>query len=413
MGCGASADAAPNSAPAAVDTKHVANGDSVHIVDNHQPAPHASARHLFEATKIGDIEVKNRFIMAPLTRCRATPRTHVPTPVMVEYYAQRASAGLIIAEATMISGDHCAFYAEPGIYSAAQVEGWKKVTDAVHAKGGKIILQLQHGGRVCHSLNGPHEESAKNMQPCGPSAVGVTKHELDSYFNPTGAKIPYETPRELTEEEIPVIIGEFAQGAKNAIAAGFDGVEIHGANGYLVDQFLRASSNQRAHGRYSGTTVETRAQFALDVTTAVVQAVGAGRVGIRLSPLNSYNEMSDPEPEKLTKYLCEKLSALGVAFVHIMRADFFGVQKGNATEWVRQTFKGFVIANMGYTPEEAETAIASKAVDAVAFGTLFMANPDLPLRVLKQAPFNAPDFATAYTPGEKGYIDYPVLQVEA
>jgi len=368
---------------------------------------------LFEPAKIGDIEVKNRFVMAPLTRCRATPRTHVPTPVMVEYYAQRASAGLIVAEATMIAKDHCAFYAEPGIYNAEQIEGWKKVTEAVHAKGGKIILQLHHGGRVTHSLNAENEESAKAAQPVSPSGIPVTKHTLDGPFNPTGEKVPFETPRELTEEEIPVVIGQFAQAAKNAIAAGFDGVEVHGANGYLVDQFLKTSSNQRAAGRYSGATVETRAQFALDVVTAVAAAVGAGRTGIRLSPINSYNEMLDAEPERLTKYMCSKLSEMRIAYVHIMRADFFGAQHGDAAGWVRETFKGFVISNMGYKPEEAEAAVASKAVDAVAFGTLFLANPDLPLRVLKNAPLNAPDFSTAYTPGAKGYTDYPTLQVDA
>jgi N-ethylmaleimide reductase len=368
---------------------------------------------LFQPAKIGDIEVKNRFIMAPLTRCRATPRTHVPTPIMVEYYEQRATAGLIIAEATMVGDGQSAFWAEPGIYNEAQVAGWKPVTEAVHAKGGKIILQIWHGGRACHHLNGPNEDPAQNPQPVAPSAVAVTGHQIGAEFNPTGAKVDYDTPRALTEEEIPSIIAAYVRGAQNAIAAGFDGVEIHGANGYLIDEFLRDSANQRPDGRYSGKSVETRAQFALDVAAAVAAAIGAGKVGIRISPINSYNGMVDSNPEALTRYLCAKLSELNLAFLHVMRSDFFKAQQGDAQGWARESYKGFLIANMGYKADEANETIEAGKTDAIAFGVSFIANPDLVERVQKGAPLNPPDFATFYQGGVKGYTDYPMLQALA
>lgn len=367
---------------------------------------------LFEGGRIGGISVKNRFVVAPLTRCRATPRTHVPTPLMAEYYAQRAGAGLIICEATMVADNQSAFYAEPGIYNEAQVAAWRAVTEAVHAKGGKIILQLWHGGRSCIAANGNDSDAAKNPAPVAPSAIALTQHPVAEGFTAAGQKVPHDAPRELAEEEIPGVIEQFVAGARNAIAAGFDGVEVHGANGYLVDEFWRASTNKRAAGRYSGATVETRSQFAVDVMAAVAAAVGAERVGIRLSPLNSYHEMADPQPEALTRHLCERLSELGVGFVHVMRRDMFQAQAGDALRWVRDAFRGSVITNMGYTADDAEATVASGAADAVAFGTLFMANPDLPLRVQKGAPLNAPDFATAYRGGAKGYTDYPTL-VEA
>jgi N-ethylmaleimide reductase len=370
------------------------------------PAP-ASFDHLFQAGKIGDIEVKNRCIMAPMTRCRATPRTHVPTPIMATYYGQRASAGLIVTECTMVSPDQSAAYADPGIYSDAQVAGWKAVTEAVHAKGGKVICQIWHPGRAAHSINGPNEDASTNPKPVAPSAIAI-KAQMAGHSNPTGEKIDYEVPHELTEEEIAAVIGDFVKAAQNAIAAGFDGVEVHGANGYLIDQFWRASSNQRPAGRYSGATVETRSQFAIDVVAAVAAAIGAGKVGIRISPLNSFNEMVDPEPEQLTRYLCAKLAEMKIAFVHLMRADFFQAQKGDAVTWVREAFKGgFFISNMGYQPEEANSTIGAGTADAIAFGAVYTANPDLVERVQKGVALATPDYSTFYSGGEKGYIDYP------
>jgi N-ethylmaleimide reductase len=367
---------------------------------------------LFKSIKFGAIEAQNRFVMAPLTRCRATPRTHLPTPVMAEYYAQRASAGLIIAEATMIAPNASAFYSEPGIYNKDQIKGWRAVTDAVHAKGGKIALQIWHGGRACHSINGDNaQQQSQNPPPVAPSAIAIDG-DLPEYFTENYKKVPYEVPRALADEEMPGIIALYAQAAKNAIEAGFDGVEVHGANGYLIDEFLKSSANKRAAGIYSGLQVASRAQFALDVVRKVADAIGADRTGIRLSPLNSFNSMKDPETEALTRFLGEQLSPMGLAFLHVMRSDFMGKQKGDAIQWARQSFAGPLIANMGYKPEEAEHAIATGAVDAVAFGTLFMANPDLPERVKQHVELNAPDFKTAYTHTAKGYTDYPFLSVQ-
>lgn len=359
---------------------------------------------LFEPLQVGDLTLKNRIVMAPLTRCRATEHTHIPTEPMVTYYAQRASAGLIIAEATMVAANQSAFRAEPGIYSAEQIAAWKTVTDAVHAQGGLIILQIWHGGRSCVPLNSGGERNV------APSAIRIT-HGVDGQFNPTGEKIDHAEPRELTEEEIPGIIALFAQAAKNAIAAGFDGVEVHGANGYLIDQFWRSSSNQRKEGRYSGATVETRSQFLLDVVKAVAGAIGKGRVGVRLSPLNSYNDERDEDPIGLTRYALTQLNDLGIAFVHMMRADFFGVQKGDVVTVARELFKGgAVFVNMGYEPEEAESTVASKAVDVVAFGTKFLANPDLPRRIQLKAPLNPLRPQFFYSAGAEGYTDYPALE---
>jgi len=320
---------------------------------------------------------------------------------MVEYYAQRASAGLIIAEATMIQENQSAFWTEPGIYSAEQVQGWKKVTDAVHARQGRIFLQIWHGGRACAPENSEGTESV------APSAIAISNH-VGAEFNPSGEKIKYSTPRALTEAEIQEIIALYATAAKNAIEAGFDGVEIHGANGYLIDEFLRESANKR-DAPYGG-SIENRARFAIEVVEAVVAAIGADRVGIRLSPLNSYNDMKDSDPAAVVKYLCTKLSELKIAFVHMMRADFYGLQKGDVLKVARENFKGVIIANMGYEIDEAEEAIKAHEVDAVCFGVKFIANPDLPERAAKQAPLNVPRPQFFYARGAEGYTDYPTMQ---
>ncbi len=352
---------------------------------------------LFTPVTLGDLQLPNRIVMAPLTRCRADA-DHVPTDIMATYYGQRASAGLIIAEATMVLEGNSAFGGrEPGIYSAAQVAAWKKVTDAVHAKGGKILLQLWHGGRACHSLlnNG--------AQPVAPSALRI---ENDETHTPQGKK-PYEVPRALRDDELPGIVAGFRKAAENAKAAGFDGVEVHGANGYLLDEFLRDGSNKRT-GPYGG-PVENRARLLLEVTDAVIAIWGAGRVGVRISPLNSYNDMKDSDPVALTRHVAAELNRRGIAFLHVMRGDFFGVQKGDVVTPARAAFKGALMANMGYTPEEGAAAVAAGTLQAVCFGHHYISNPDLVERVRRGAALVEPDGKTFYSPGPAGYIDYPAL----
>lgn len=356
---------------------------------------------MFTPLKLGAVTVPNRFLMAPLTRCRATVDGHVPTDIMVEYYAQRASAGLIIAEATMIQDKQSAFYAEPGIYSAEQIAAWRKVTDAVHAKGGLIFLQIWHGGRACVAVN--HGEPT-----VAPSAIRIAAHGVQPEFNKLGEKIDYTEPRALELEEIPAIVGLYAKAATNAMEAGFDGVEIHGANGYLLDQFWRASANQRTD-KYGG-SVENRQRLMLEVVDAVCKAIGADRVGLRLSPLNSFNEMKDEDPIGLTEALCAELATRGLAFLHMMRADFFQAQTGDVLTAARKHFKGPIVANMGYTPEEAEEQVKSGLIDAVAFGTKFISNPDLPERVKAGAELAAFDAKTFYTREVEGYTTYPAMQ---
>lgn len=351
---------------------------------------------LFQPLRVGQLELTNRLFMAPLTRCRAEPG-HVPGALMAEYYAQRATAGLIIAEATMAMGGNSAFYAEPGIYNEAQVEGWRAVTDAVHGAGGRIFLQIWHGGRACHPFFNA------GAQPVAPSAIAITSDEVNT---PEGRK-PYTVPRELSDAEIPGIVAGFQKAAENAKAAGFDGVEVHGANGYLLDEFLRDGANKRT-GPYGG-PLPNRARLLIEVIEAVAGVWGADRVGVRNSPLNSFNSMSDSDPIGLVTWLGEKLSGYGLAYWHVMRADFLGVQTGDVMTAARAAYRGVLVGNMGYSPQEAAEAIAAKKLDAVAFGTPFLANPDLPSRLRAGAALNIPDPSTFYSPGPKGYTDYPSL----
>ena len=351
---------------------------------------------LFSPLQAGALKLPNRILMAPLTRCRADA-DHVPTALMAEYYAQRASAGLIIAEATMAIEGNSSFWMEPGIYSEAQVKGWKVVTDAVHAKGGQIVLQIWHGGRACHPLlNG-------GAQPVAPSALPIVGDEVHT---PEGKK-PYVTPRELRDDEIPGIVAGFKKAAENAKAAGFDGVEVHGANGYLLDEFLRDGANKRT-GPYGG-SIENRARLILEVIAAVSEVWGSDRVGLRISPLNSYNSMIDSDPVGLTTWLATKLNECKLAYLHVMRSDFFQQQVGDIMTPARSAYKGVIIGNMGYTADEATKAIDEGKLDAVAFGTSFLANPDLPARIQAGAPLTAPDATKFYSPGAAGYTDYPTM----
>jgi len=354
---------------------------------------------LFSLLQVGALTLPNRILMAPLTRCRAD-QDHVPTPLMAEYYSQRASAGLIVAEATASMAGCSAFWTEPGIYSEAQVAGWRGVTDAVHAKEGQIVLQIWHGGRACHPLMN------HGAIPVAPSALPITNDEIHT---PNG-KVPHVTPRALTDEEIPGIIAGFKTAAENAKAAGFDGVEVHGANGYLLDEFLRDGSNQRT-GPYGG-SVENRARLLLEVLAATIAVWGSDRVGLRVSPLNSYNSMIDSDPIGTYTWLAKQLNAYELAYLHVMRADFLGEQQGDIMPPLRDAYQGVMIGNMGYSAEEAEQAIATGQLDAVAFGTAFLANPDLPTRFAKQAELNAPDASTFYSAGSAGYTDYPYLTAD-
>jgi N-ethylmaleimide reductase len=351
---------------------------------------------LFTPLQVGALTLPNRILMAPLTRCRAD-QDHVPTALMAEYYAQRASAGLIIAEATAIMAGCTAFWTEPGIYSEAQVAGWKQVTDAVHARGGQIVLQLWHGGRACHPLMN------NGALPVAPSALPITNDEIHT---PNG-KVPHGTPRALEDAEIPDIVAGFAAAAARAKDSGFDGVEVHGANGYLLDEFLRDGSNHRT-GAYGG-SVANRARLLLEVLEATITVWGSDRVGLRVSPLNSYNSMIDSDPMGTFTWLAQRLNDYHLAYLHVMRSDFLQEQAGDVMTPMRASYQGVLIGNMGYSATEAEQAIAASQLDAVAFGVPFLANPDLPERFAQNAVLNEPDSSKFYSSGPAGYTDYPYL----
>lgn len=349
---------------------------------------------LFQPIQLGANDLANRMAMAPLTRCRAPG--HQPNELMAEYYGQRASAGLIITECTMIQPNTSAFAAEPGIYSQEQIDGWKLTTKAVHEKGGKIFMQIWHAGRAAHpALNA--EENIVSSSDIGLSGETHT---------PKG-KLPFTPPTPLTTEQIKSIVNDYRQAAANAIEAGFDGVEIHGANGYLIDQFLRDGTNKR-EDEYGG-ELENRARFLFEVVEAVTAEIGSDRVGLRLSPLNSYNDMKDSNPEALIEFLSEKLNRYDLAYLHVMRADFFGLQQADVVPIAREHYNGTLMVNMGYSPEEAASVLDSGTADLVAFGTGFLANPDLPARIKAGAELNQADEATYYTPGPEGYTTYPTM----
>jgi N-ethylmaleimide reductase len=349
---------------------------------------------LLNPCKLGSLELPNRIVMAPLTRCRADSN-HVPTDIMATYYAQRATAGLIIAEATMAIEGNSAFWREPGIYSKAQIDGWKKVTDAVHEKGGKTVLQIWHGGRACHPLlnNG--------ATPVAPSALRI---ENDEVHTPEGKK-PYTVPSELTIPQIKEIVSGFKQAAMNAKQAGFDGIEVHAANGYLIDELLRDGSNKRTD--IYGGALENRTRFLFEVVDAVLEVWDRSKVGVRISPLNSYNDMRDSEPVALTKAIALGLNERKIAYLHLMRGDFFGIQKADVVTPARGLFKGNLMLNGGFTPAEAEDSISTGLCDTIAFGHHYISNPDLVNRIKNNYPIAEPDSKTFYTQDEKGYTDYP------
>lgn len=354
---------------------------------------------LLSPTQLGELRLDNHLVMAPLTRARAS-KGHMPNAMMAEHYAQRASAGLIIVEATMISEGHSAFINEPGIYNQQQVEAWREVTDAVHQRGGQIVLQIWHGGRACHPvLNG-------GKTPVAPSALAIDGEVL----TPEG-KLPYTEPRALQIDELPAIVEDFRQAAERAKQAGFDGVEVHAANGYLLDTFLRDGSNQRQDA-YGG-SLENRARLLFEVLEAVCQVYPSQRVGVRTSPLNSFNDMRDSDPEGQTAWLAEQLNRFDLAYWHLMRGDFFQQQQGDVISPARQNYRGKLLVNMGYSPELAEQALQQNLADAVALGVPFIGNPDLVERIKQGAELNSADPETFYSPGAKGYTDYPTLAQSA
>lgn len=349
---------------------------------------------LFRPLKVGALELPHRIVMAPLTRCRAGLE-HIPNELMATYYAQRASAGLVIAEATMIQEGHSAFIAEPGIYNQAQILGWKKVTDAVHKKNGRIFLQIWHGGRACHP------DMNHGNQTVAPSAIAIPGE-----VRTQNGMRPHVTPIEIEEKNVQTYVDYFRQAAINAKSAGFDGVEVHGANGYLIDQFLRDGSNHR-QGEYGG-SISNRARFLFEVLESVIAVYGADRVGLRISPVNSFNGMRDSDPIRLTAYLARELNRFGLAYLHLMRSDFLGLQNGPIIETARREYHGILIGNMGYTPEEANQSIASGLIHAVAFGHHYISNPNLVEKLRNGQKLSEPDSSTYYTPGAKGYTDYPM-----
>ena len=356
--------------------------------------------NLLSPYKLGNLELPNRLVMAPLTRNRAG-KGNVPGPLNATYYAQRASAGLIIAEATQVSPQGQGYPSTPGIHSAEQVEGWKLVTDAVHQQGGRIFLQLWHVGRISHPDLQP-----EGALPVAPSAI-APKGEASTYEGPK----PFVTPRALETSEIPEIIEQYRQGAENALQAGFDGVEVHGANGYLLDQFLRDGTNHRTD-EYGG-SLENRARLLLEVTEAVVGVWGAQRVGVRLSPSGTFNDMHDSNPLATFGYAAQALNRFGLAYLHIIEVNEADLRHGGTevpTRSLRGHFTGTLMVNGGYNRDRANAVLAKGEADLVSFGTLFLANPDLPQRLTLNAPLNQPDPTTFYGGGEKGYIDYPFWQ---
>jgi len=364
--------------------------------------------NLFSPVQIGPYQLKHRLVLAPLTRMRAAKPSLAPRPLNVEYYAQRTTpGGLLIAEASPVAATAFGSPGVPGIYTQEQIAGWRKVVDAVHAKGGIIFLQLWHVGRVSHSSFQP-----AGALPVAPSAVAISQ-ELKTAT--ADVKVTsYETPRALETSEIPGIIDAFRQAARNALEAGFDGVEVHGANGYLLEQFLQSRSNRRTD-QYGG-SIENRARLLLEVTQAVVDVWGAGRVGVRLSPYGIANDSGEPEPMPLYTHVVEKLNPLGLAYLHFIEPRSSGAGRAevnwqnvpSAMVLFRPIWKGKLIAAGGFTGQAADDAIAQGHADAVAFGRIFISNPDLPRRLQRGYPLTPYDRKTFYGGEEVGYTDYPV-----
>ncbi len=352
--------------------------------------------NLFSPLQAGELSLPNRIIMAPLTRARAGS-DHIPNELMATYYAQRASSGLIMTECTMVDGKASAFMEEGGIYSAAHVAGWHRVTDAVHARNGHIIMQIWHPGRAAHSYIND------GQQPVCSSAKAIRN---DTTHTPRGPQ-PYEVPHALTLEEIPRYVAMFRTAAESAKRAGFDGVQIHGAHGYLIDTFLRDGVNERTDA-YGG-SVENRARFLLEVTDAAIDVWGAGRVAVRISPLVGFNDMSESQPEALVSHVARELSARRISFLEIRHEEHALPREKEILRITRREFSGVVMTNGSYTQATGTAVIEDGQADAVVFGRLYIANPDLVQRFAQDAPLNPLNVDRLYRGGGDGYTDYPTL----
>lgn len=366
---------------------------------------------LFSPTHAGDIALANRVVMAPITRNRAPGA--VPTAMMAQYYGQRASAGLIITEATAISPQAQGYADVPGLYSTEQLDGWKNVTQAVHDGGGKMVVQLWHVGRVSHTSLQPDHQA-----PVAPSAIAAkSKTFVIDAATGAGSFVATSTPRALELAELPGIVHDYQSAARNAVEhAGFDGVEIHASNGYLLEQFLKTGSNQRTDD-YGG-SIPNRARLLLEVTRAIVDAIGGGKVGIRLSPVTPANDIIDADPQPLFDYVMQQLAPLGLAYLHIVEGATGGPREladrpfdyaAMKAAYRQAGGKGAWMLNNGYTNELAQDTVRSGQADLIAFGKAFIANPDLVQRLQQNAPLNAWDANTFYGGGAKGYLDYPTL----
>jgi N-ethylmaleimide reductase len=371
--------------------------------------------HLFSSLQVGDLHLAHRVVLAPLTRLRSTQPGDVPNALNAAYYGQRASqGGLLVTEATQISLQGKGYPGAPGIYTPEQIEGWKLVTKAVHDKGGFIFLQLWHVGRTSHSSFRPETLSPEARLPVSASAIAPSNgaKAMTADFQ----QVPYETPRPLELAELPCIVADYRHAAENAKAAGFDGVEIHSANGYLLDQFLEDGTNHRTDA-YGG-SIENRSRLLLEVADAVIDVWGKGRVGVRLSPFGSFGDMSDSDPETHFSYVLQRLSLLGVAYAHLVEPRVGAAGAGapiddsqpRTSHIFRKAFQGVLISAGGYTGPAAEETVAEGYADAIAFGRLFLANPDLPQRFHANTELNTPDRSTFYGGTEKGYTDYPSLE---
>jgi N-ethylmaleimide reductase len=373
-------------------------------------ARHTSSERLFQHVRLGCYDLPHRIVMAPLTRSRARQPGNVPSPLNACYYAQRASAALIVTEATQVSMQGQGYAWTPGIHSREQVAGWRGVTEAVHRAGGLIFMQLWHVGRISHPRLQPD-----GMLPVAPSAIKPEGQAFVENDKGEGELVPFMTPRALALEEMPYIVQQYVRGARNALDAGFDGIEIHAANGYLLDQFINSTTNHRTD-RYGG-PIENRARLLLEVVAAVSQVWGADRVGVRLSPLGTFNDMGDADPETTFGYIAEKLSECGLAYLHIVNPATGALEQGikpdaqalQMVDLIRKKFQGTLILAGGFNQDTAEEWLEQGKADLIAFGRKFLANPDLPERFRQRAPLNADDPSTYYGGGAKGYTDYPTL----
>ncbi len=354
---------------------------------------------LFDPIRVGDLDLTNRIVMAPLTRNRAGPG-NVPSDLAVEYYRQRATAGLIITEASQVSPEAQGYIDTPGIYSAEQVAGWRRVTAAVHAEGGRIAVQLWHVGRISHV----------SLQPNGRAPVSSTARRAETKTFTRDGFVPVSSPRALATDEIPAVVASYRDAALRAMEAGFDGVEVHGANGYLIEQFLRDSINDRTD-EYGG-TIENRARLLVEVMQAVAAAIGGGRTGLRLSPVTPSNDAGqDSDPQALFEHAVAQLAPLRLAFVEVVEGQTAGARDFAPFDYaaLRRRFDGAWMVNNGYLRPMALEAVAAGTADLVSFGRPFISNPDLVRRLRENAPLNVLDTGTLYGGGAKGYIDYPTL----